>query len=48
MKKYFIKQELMCGKIYHIIYVKCFGIESFYERWNTPETAAKRLNELNS
>jgi len=30
-----------------MIYVKWFGLfESFYERWNTPETATKRLNEL--
>jgi hypothetical protein len=47
MKKYFIKQEMICGEIYHMIYVKWFGIfESFYERWNTTETATKRLNEL--
>jgi len=48
MKKYFIKQEMMCGKIYHMIYVRWFGMfESFYERWNTYETATLRLNELN-
>jgi len=47
MKKYFIKQEMMCGKIYHMIYVRWFGMfESFYERWNSHETAIIRLNEL--
>ena len=49
MKKYFIKQELMCGEVYHMIYVRWFGLfESFYERWNTYETAKIRLNELNN
>jgi hypothetical protein len=49
MKKYFIKQEIMCGEIYHMIYVRWFGLfESFYERWNTYETATIRLNELNN
>ena len=49
MKKYFIKQEMMSGEIYHMIYVRCFWIfESFYERWNTHETATIRMNELNN
>jgi hypothetical protein len=47
MKKYFIKQEILSGVIYHMIYVRWFGLfESFYERWNTYETAKVRLNEL--
>jgi hypothetical protein len=49
MKKYFIKQEMMCGEVYHMIYVRWFGLfESFYERWNTYETAKIRLSELNN
>jgi hypothetical protein len=33
----------------HMIYVRWFGLfESFYERWNTYETAKIRLNELNN
>jgi len=48
MKKYFIKQEVMCGEIYQMIYVKWFGLfNSFYERWNTYNKAKIRLNELN-
>jgi hypothetical protein len=48
MKKYFIKQEMICGEIHHMIYVRWFGLfESFCERWNTYETATIRLNELN-
>ena len=47
MKKYFIKQEVMGGNIYHMIYIRWFGLlESFYERWNTYETAKVRLYEL--
>jgi hypothetical protein len=49
MKKYVIKEELMGGTIYFMIYEKWFGLfEIFYERWNTFETATTRLNELNS
>lgn len=49
MKKYFIKQEIMDGEMYYMIYIKWFGIfESFYERWNTFKTATKRINELKS
>lgn len=47
MKNYFIKPEMIGGQIYHMIYVKWFGLfESFYERWNSYETATIRLNEL--
>jgi hypothetical protein len=47
MKKYFIKQEILGGVIYSMIYVRWFGLfESFYERWNTYETAKVRLDEL--
>jgi hypothetical protein len=49
MKKYSIKKEMIGGDIYHMIYVRWFWIfESFYERWNTHETASIRLNELNN
>lgn len=50
MKKYFIKEEKMCGVLYYMIYKKrFFGLsESFYERWNTPKTANIRLKELNA
>ena len=49
MKKYFIKSEMMGGKLYYMIYVKWFGLfKSFFERCNTPETAKIRLNELNT
>lgn len=47
MIKYFIKKETIGGTGYHMIYVRTFWIfESFYERWNTEETAKIRLNEL--
>lgn len=49
MKKYFIKEEIMGGHLYYMIYVRWFGIiESFCERWNTHESAIVRLNELNN
>lgn len=50
MKKYFIKEEKICGILYYMIYEKrFFGLfKSFYERWNTPETANIRLKELNA
>ena len=48
MKKYFIKKEMMGGILYNMIYVKWFGLfESFFERWNTTESANIRLKELN-
>jgi len=48
MKEYFIKQETICGEIYHMIYIKYLWIsKTFYERCNTHETAIIRLNELN-
>lgn len=48
MKKYFIKEEIMCDKNYQMIYVRWFGLfESFYERWNDIESATIRLKELN-
>jgi hypothetical protein len=48
-KKYFVKSELMGGKRYYMIYVKCFGLfEEFFERCNTFETVTIRLNELTS
>lgn len=47
MKKYFIKVEKMGDGIYYFIYVKWFGLfEFFLERWNSPESAILRLNEL--
>ena len=46
-KKFFIKEELMCGIKYYMIYKRVlFFWESFYERWNTIETAEARLTEL--
>lgn len=47
MKKYFIKEEIIGGQIYYMIYVRLFGLfELFYERWNTYKSASTRLNEL--
>lgn len=46
-KSYSIKKELMGGEAYYMIYEKRFFIiESFYERWNTEESAKRRLDEL--
>jgi len=38
----------MGGEWYYMIYVKVFFFLPwyFYERWNTPESAIKRLAEL--
>jgi hypothetical protein len=46
--KYFIKEEIMCNKLYYMIYINLFfGLSVFFERWNTIETATTRLSELN-
>lgn len=46
-KSYTIKKEPMGGETYYMIYEKRFFIlESFYERWNTEESAKIRLDEL--
>ncbi len=48
MSKYYVKEELMCGEKYWMIYVRVFWIFSFFfERCNTLETADIRLSELN-
>ena len=47
MKQYFIKREKVCGTEYHLIYIRWFNLfETFFERWNTNETATARLHEL--
>ena len=49
MKKYFIKMERMGDNTYYFIYVRFFWLfEFFLERWNTPETAMNRLEQLNN
>jgi hypothetical protein len=48
MKKFIIKEEIMLGDIYYIIYIRYFGfLDVFYERWNTHKSAIIRLSELN-
>ena len=44
--KYIIKPEMMGGDLYYMIYRKGLFCESFYERWNTPESAEARLKEI--
>jgi hypothetical protein len=46
MKKYKIVPEKMGGVRYYMIYKRGWILWSFYERWNTPETAKTRLTEL--
>jgi len=43
-----IKEELMGGRLYWMIYRTSIFGSYFFERWNTPETAQIRLNELQS
>ena len=46
-QRFYIKEEIMCGEIYYMIYRRVFFIFGvFYERWNTDETAKIRLMEL--
>lgn len=48
MRKFIIKEEVMLGDIYYIIYIRYFGFfDVFYERWNTYKSANIRLSELN-
>lgn len=48
MKKFIIKEEVMLGDIYYIIYIRYFGFfDVFYERWNTRKSVNERLCELN-
>lgn len=44
--KYKIIEEKMGGVLYWMIYKKWMWQEVFFERWNTPETAKIRLEEL--
>lgn len=44
--KFYIRYEKMGGEYYYMIYTKFFIFNSFFERWNTPESAIARLNEL--
>ncbi len=48
LPKYYIRIELMGGTDYYMIYIKQMCINSFYERWNTLESAKTRLDELNT
>jgi hypothetical protein len=43
-----IREQMMGGKKYWMIYRVWLGGECFFERWNTPETSKIRLDELNS
>ena len=48
MIKYIIKEQIMLGEIYYMIYIRLIGfIDVFYERWNTCESVNLRLSELN-
>jgi len=48
MIKYYIRYEVMGGNWYYMIYSRFFIFHSFYERWNTAESAKTRLSELNT
>jgi len=45
-KRYIIREELMSGVTYFMIYCKWSFFEVFIERWNTKMSAEKRLKEL--
>lgn len=45
--RYYIKKEKMGGKWYYMIYRRRWLFKDlFFERWNIPESAKVRLNEL--
>ena len=44
--KYKIKNELMGGDIYYMIYSKFLFTWRFFERWNAKESAEVRIKEL--
>ena len=45
--RYFSRPEVMNGDIYWMIYVRRWlRRPEFIERWNTPESCARRLAEL--
>lgn len=46
MSKFYIRYELHGGFWYYMIYRQFLFFHEFYERWNTPESAVLRLNEL--
>jgi hypothetical protein len=43
-----IREEMMGGQKYWMIYRVWMGAAYFFERWNTSETSKIRLDELNS
>jgi len=45
--RYEIQERLMGGQNYWMIDRIYMGERVFFERWNTPESAQKRLDELN-
>ncbi len=49
MNKYYIRYEVMGSDYYYMIYRKSFFglVHQFYERWNTPDSAISRCDELN-
>ena len=44
--KYKIKNELIGGDIYYMIYSKFLFTWRFFERWNAKESAEVRIKEL--
>jgi len=46
MTEFYIRYERMSGEYYYMIYKRVFVFHYFYERYNTPESAATRLAEL--
>jgi hypothetical protein len=45
-KMYHIRYEKMGGEWFYMIYKRGFLAYHFFERWNAPETAIQRLEEL--
>jgi len=43
-----IREEMMGGRKYWMIYRRGIFFSHFYERWNTNESAIIRLEELNN
>ena len=44
---YYIRYEKMGGAWYYMIYRQgWWGVHTFFERWNSPESAKVRLQEL--
>lgn len=46
--KRIIRKEKFGGEYYYMIYNRLFFWEKFYERWNSFDSAKKRVDELSN